>query len=161
MVAVLLLGASPVSASHQGAMAYKGAETLELVSVAPNVARCGAAPNVEATFEGQGIDTAGGVFTVDASGCQNPTTGQIFDLVAVDSYATGDSVTIAASSFFLVFDPQICVSATAGPVAYTVAGGTGAFAGATGGGVFEFISNDPSCSGVLAPAFVAFAGFIQ
>lgn len=161
ITATLLLGAGPVSASGGGQLHYKGAETLELVSVGPNPARCGAAPNFEAVFEGEGIDTAGGIFTVVSSGCQNIETGEVFDLVAVDTYASGDSVTIEAASFLLVFDPQTCASSNVAPVPYTIAGGTGAFAGATGGGKFDFASNDPNCNGEIAPAYVWFRGKIK
>lgn len=166
LTAVVLLGASAVSAHGGGddddeAQRYKGSETLVLVSVAPNAARCGDYPNFEATFEGSGIDTAGGIFTVVSSGCQNIATGQVFDLVATDTYATGDAVSIEADDFFLVFDPQTCVSSNVDPVRYRIAGGSGAFAGATGGGKFDFASNDPSCNGELAPAFVWFHGKVR
>jgi hypothetical protein len=166
LIAVALSGANAVSAHGGGggdddAQRYKGSETLVLVSVAPNAARCGAYPNFEAAFEGSGIDTAGGVFTVTASGCQNISNGHVFDLVAIDSYASGDSITIEAEDFFLVFDPQTCVSSNVDPVRYDIAGGSGAFAGATGGGKFDFASNDPGCNGELAPAFVWFHGKVR
>lgn len=139
---------------------YKGSETLELVSVGPNLARCGAHPNVEAQFEGDGIDTSGGVFSVESSGCQNVATGEIFDLVAVDTYVDGSSVQIDAASFTLVFDPATCVSTNALPVFYVVSNGTGQFAGAGGFGLFEFASNDPNCNGELAPSYVWFRGLV-
>jgi hypothetical protein len=165
----LLLGANVVSGGQEDdddddddeAQRYKGSETLELVSVAPNLARCGDVPNFEAVFEGSGIDTAGGVFTVVSSGCQNIATGLVFDLVATDTYANGDSVNIEADPFFLVFDPQICVSSNVDPVRYKIKGGTGAFAGAKGGGKFDFASNDPNCNGQLSPSFVWFKGKIR
>lgn len=144
-----------------GGLHYKGSETLSLVSVAPNLERCGEAPNFEAVFEGSGIDTAGGVFTVESSGCQNVATGLVFDLVATDTYANGDSVDIVADSFTLVFDPETCVSSTVDSVHFDIDGGTGAFAGASGGGKFDFASNDPACSGVISPAFVWFRGKIH
>lgn len=137
---------------------YKGSESLNLISVGIDLDRCGDFPNFEAVFEGQGIDTAGGLFSVVSSGCQNIETGEVFDLVAVDTYANGDSVTIEASSFFLEFDPQTCASATVDPVHYTIAGGTGSFAGVMGHGKFEFASNDSACNGEIAPAFVWFHG---
>ena len=174
LTAVTILGTNAVSAHGGGgggghhhddddddAQRYKGSETLVLVSVAPNAARCGNYPNFEATFEGSGIDTAGGVFTVVSTGCQNIANGRVFDLVAVDSYASGDSVTIEAEDFFLVFDAQTCVSSNVDPVRYRIAGGTGAFAGASGGGKFDFASNDPACNGELAPAFVWFQGKVR
>lgn len=164
VAASLLLGANVVSAGHDDddeAQRYKGSESLALVSVAPNLERCGDFPNFEAVFEGQGIDTAGGVFTVTASGCQNVATGLVFDLTAVDTYANGDTVNIVADEFYFVFDPQTCVSTNDEPVRYWIDGGTGAFAGADGGGKFEIASNDPSCNGVLAPAFVWFRGRVR
>jgi hypothetical protein len=40
---------------------YKGGSTFNLVGAAPNVARCGPAPeNIELSFTGSGIDTEGG-----------------------------------------------------------------------------------------------------
>lgn len=161
LIAALGLGAGPVNAGWGGYEKYKGAESLDLVSVGVNEARCGAPPNFEAVFEGEGIDTAGGVFTVVSSGCQNIATGEVFDLIAVDTYANGDSVTIEAGSFSLVFDPQTCASANVAPVFYEIAGGTGAFSGAQGCGTFDFVSNDPACNGEIAPAFVWFNGKIK
>lgn len=137
---------------------YKGSEALDLVAVAPNPARCGDFPNFEAQFEGQGIDTAGGIFDVTASGCQNIQTGKVFDLVAVDTYADGSTVTIEASTFFFQFDPSTCVSTNALPVPYEIADGTGQFATVTGGGFFNIANNDPSCNGEIAPGFVWFGG---
>lgn len=161
LIAALGLGAGPVNAGWGDYEKYKGAETLDLVSVGVNEARCGAPPNFEAVFEGEGIDTAGGVFTVVSSGCQNIATGEVFDLTAVDTYANGDSVTIEAEDFTLVFDPQTCASSNVWPVFYDIAGGTGAFAGAQGYGTFDFASNDPACNGEIAPAFVWFKGKIK
>lgn len=162
LAATLLLGTSPALADDDDeAQRYKGSETLDLVSVGLNPARCGEAPNFEAMYEGFGIDTAGGVFTVVSSGCQNIATGEVFDLVAVDTYANGDSMNIEADSFFLVFDPMTCVSSNIDPVRYRIKGGTGAFAGAKGGGRFEIASNDPSCNGEISPAFVWFRGRIR
>jgi len=164
VAASLVLGTNAVPAhadDDDEALPYKGSETLALVSVAPNPARCGDFPNFEAVFEGSGIDTAGGVFTVVSSGCQNIQTGYVFDLVAVDTYANGDSVNIVADDFFFVFDPQTCVSSNADPVRYWIDGGTGAFAGATGRGKFDIASNDPSCNGVVAPSFVWFRGKVR
>ena len=156
---------SPVSAGIEAEgwptlAPYKGSETLELLSVAPNPARCGGFPNFEAQFAGQGIDTAGGIFDVEASGCQNIETGEVFDLVAVDTYADGSSVTIVTFSFTLGLDPDTCVSTNSLPVFYTVGEGTGEFAGTTGFGVFEFASNEPTCSGEVTPAYVWFTGLV-
>ncbi|MEX1366621.1 MAG: hypothetical protein AB1Z98_26080 [Nannocystaceae bacterium] len=146
---------------ESGSQRYNGAETLNLVGVAPNPARCGAAPVFELSFEGEGVDTAGGAFEVTASACQNTATGEVFDLVAIDTYFTGDSVTIRSDPFFLVPDPQTCLSANDGRVKYDIDGGTGAFAGARGGGRYDIVINDPACSGSLTPAFVSFRGRIK
>ncbi len=145
----------------QGALKYKGAESLELVSVAPNLARCGDFPNFEAHFIGEGIDEAGGLFTATSSGCQNVATGEVFDLTAVDTYADGSTVNIVAGSFTLSFNPATCASSNTSPILYFIDGGTGQFAGASGVGLFNFLSNDPSCNGELAPAFVYFEGVVN
>jgi hypothetical protein len=136
---------------------YKGTANLSIVSVGPNVARCGNAPNIELIFEGSGLDTAGGITSVESSACQNPTTGEVFDLVAVDTYATG-SLEIVSEDFFLVFDPQTCVSTNIDRVKFDVGGGTGAFAGVTGGGTYDIAIDDPACSGEVVPASVWFHG---
>ncbi len=161
---VLLLGgavaASPAQAGN-GAQKYKGSVALNVVSVAPNIPRCGEAPNVEAQFQGGGLDTGGGLVTVDATGCQNLDTGEVFDLIAVDTYADGNSINIVADSFFLVPNPQTCVSSNAEPVRFWIDGGTGLFDGATGGGKFDFATNDPGCNGEVEPAFIWFKGKIK
>lgn len=162
--ALLLLAGTigSASADDEGEwQKYNGAESLSLVSVAPNPARCGAAPNFELTFAGEGVDTAGGAFTVVSSACQNTATGEVFDLVAVDTYFTGDSVTITSEPFFLVPNPQTCTSANDGPVRYEVGNGTGIFAGIEGRGRYDLVLNDPACSGALTPAFVSFRGKIR
>ncbi len=164
LTGTLATTSTPASAFGGGAWGgtpYKGSETLELVSVAPNPERCGEFPNFEAHFSGEGIDTSGGVFTVDSSGCQNISTGEVFDLTAVDIYADGSSVNIQAASFTLGFDPDTCVSTNAYPVFYVVAGGTGEFAEASGFGWFEFASNDPACNGEMAPSYVWFRGIVN
>lgn len=175
LAAALLLGTAPASASgghhhhhhHDGDdddgapdFGYKGSAALSLISVSENVERCGSAPVVELTFEGAGIDTAGGNTTIESSACQNTATGEVFDLVAVDTYASG-SVNIASETFFLVFNPETCASSSLESVRFDVDGGTGAFAGASGGGKFDIALNDPSCNGEVTPAYVWFRGHID
>lgn len=141
---------------------WKGASMLTPVNVGPNVARCGAFPaNVEVTFTGSGIDTGGGIFTSAASSCTNTTTGLIFDLKSTDTYQNGDSILIETDPFTPVLNPATCVSANVQAVKFTVGGGTGAYAGATGQGRFHLASNDPACNGLLVPARVSFEGVLQ
>ena len=159
---MVTIGAEPAVAHHdEGWQRYGGAESLALVSAAPNPARCGAAPNLELSFEGQGADTAGGAFTVVSSACQNMATGEVFDLEAVDSYFGGDSVTITSESFYLVPNLQTCTAANDGPVRYEVSAGTGLFAGVEGRGKYDIVINDVGCSGTAAPAFVSFRGKLR
>ncbi|HEX5883321.1 MAG TPA: hypothetical protein VFY67_02135 [Pyrinomonadaceae bacterium] len=141
---------------------WKGASQLAPVAVGPNVARCGAFPeNIEIQFSGSGIDTGGGIFTSAASTCTNTTTGLIFDLKSTDTYVNGDAVLIETDPFTPVLDPATCVSTNTQAVKFTVAGGTGAYAGATGHGRFHLASNEPTCNGIAAPARVSFEGVLQ
>ena len=141
---------------------WKGASQLTPVSVAPNPARCGAFPeNIEITFSGSGIDTGGGIFTSAASTCTNTTTGLIFDLKSTDTYQNGDAVFIETDPFTPVLDPATCVSTNTQAVKFSVAGGTGAYAGATGNGRFHLASNEPTCNGIAAPARVSFEGVLK
>jgi len=137
---------------------YKGTASLDIVSVAPNPGRCGAAPNMELMFEGSGLDTAGGITSIESSACQNLETGEVFDLVATDTYPDGDTINIVSDSFFFVLDPDTCVSTNIDPVDFDVDGGTGIFAGAWGSGEYDISFNDPACNGVITPAFIAFKG---
>lgn len=141
---------------------WKGASMLTPVNVGPNVARCGSFPeNVEITFTGSGIDTGGGIFTSAASTCTNTITGLIFDLKSTDTYQNGDSVLILTDPFTPVLNPATCVSANVQAVKFSVGGGTGKYAGATGHGRFHLANNDPACNGLLVPARVSFEGVLQ
>lgn len=141
---------------------WKGASQLTPTGAGPNVARCGAFPeNIEITFTGSGIDTGGGIFTSAASTCTNTTTGLIFDLKSTDTYQNGDAVFIATDPFTPVLNPATCVSTNTQAVRFSVAGGTGAYAGATGQGRFHLASNEPSCNGLAVPARVSFEGVLQ
>jgi hypothetical protein len=141
---------------------HRGASMLTVAAVAPNIARCGAfPPNVEVQFTGQGTDTGGGPFTSAASACQNVITNEVFDLISVDTYWTGDSITILSEPFFLVPNPTTCLATNPSPVKYSLPGGTGIFANAIGSGTYHIYVTDPVCSGVTLPAQVAFEGKIK
>ena len=142
---------------------YKGGSTFNLVGAAPNVARCGAFPqNVELSFQGGGTDTEGGINTAVFSACTNTTTNEVFDLKATDTYtSTGDQVFIEGDSFVQVVNPANCVGSNSHGVNFRVTGGTGAYAGATGGGQFHLVSNLTPCNGQVAPAQVFFQGWIK
>jgi hypothetical protein len=134
---------------------------LTVAGVAPNVARCGAFPNVEVQFTGQGTDTGGGPFTSAASACQNIVTNEVFDLISVDTYWTGSSITILSEPFVLMLNPATCLATNSSPVKYTLPGGTGIFANSIGEGRYHIYVTDASCSGVTLPAQVAFEGKIK
>ena len=142
---------------------YKGGSTFNLVSAGPNVARCGSFPeNIELSFEGSGIDTAGGYNTAVFSACTNTTTNLVFDLKATDTYVqTGDQVFIEGDPFVLAPNPDNCVASNAQGVKFRVAGGTGEYAGATGNGHFHITSNVTPCNGLVLPAQVWFDGVIN
>lgn len=162
LAASALLDPNAVSASNnQNINDYKGAATLFVVSVGPNAERCGDAPVFEVIFEGSGIDTAGGITTIESSACQNVATGEVFDLVAVDTYANGDTVIIESDTFFLELDPDTCTSTNTEKVHFDIGGGTGTYANATGGGKYDIALNDPNCNGVVTPAYIWFRGKLR
>lgn len=141
---------------------WKGASQLTPTGAGPNPARCGPFPaNVEVTFTGGGIDTGGGIFDRAAWACTNTTTGLIFDLKSTDTYHSGGAVFIETDPFTPVLNPATCVSTNVQAVGFRVAGGTGAYAGATGLGRFHLSSVDPACSGLAVPARVSFEGVLQ
>jgi hypothetical protein len=142
---------------------WKGAESFSLTNAGPNVARCGAFPeNIELTFSGSGIDTEGGLFDVTASACTNTVTNEIFDLKATDTFVqSGDQIFIEADSFVQVINPANCVATNSHAVSARVAGGTGAYAGATGNARFNFANNLTPCNGQNAPAHVWFEGVVM
>ena len=142
---------------------YKGGSSFNLAGAAPNVARCGAFPeNLELSFTGGGTDTEGGLNTAVFSACTNTTTNLVFDLKAIDTYVqTGDQVFIEGDSFVQVVNPANCVASNSHGVNFRVTGGTGAYAGATGGGKFHLVSNLTPCNGQVAPAQVTFEGWLK
>lgn len=141
---------------------YKGASAFNFVGAAPNVARCGAFPeNIELSFEGAGVDTEGGYNTAVFSACTNTTTNRVFDLKAEDTYLNGDKVFIEGDAFFQVINPANCTGSNAHGVNFRVAGGTGAYAGATGGGRFNLFSNLTPCNGQVVPSMVSFEGWLK
>ena len=141
---------------------YKGASSFNLVGVAPNVARCGAFPeNIELSFEGSGVDTEGGYNTAVFSACANTVTNRVTDLRAVDSYLDGDQVFIEGDSFVQVINPANCTASNSHGVNFRVTGGTGKYAGATGGGRFNLFSNLTPCNGQVVPAMVSFEGWLK
>lgn len=166
LVTIISVGAGlflTVEASAGRIADWKGAETFTQTSLVPNPTRCGAAPpSLQATFAGTGVDTAGGTFTVTTSGCLNTETMRISDLEATDTYVGGaGSVLIAPDDFTLVVDPETCVGTNEAPVAFRVAGGTGEYEGARGGGHFDFALNWTPCNGVTQPTHVWFRGTIE
>jgi hypothetical protein len=165
LVAVLgmpaLVGPVPAAGAVRGA-AWKGAETLTPVALIPNFGRCGSLPNLEARYAGVGIDTGGGAFSVIASGCLNLGALRVFDMEVTDTYtATLDRVRIEPDDFTLVLDSATCVASNPVPIAFRVAGGTGRFKGARGGGHFDFALNHPACNGLVIPAHIWFHGQIR
>lgn len=141
---------------------YKGASAFNFIGAAPNVARCGAFPeNIELSFQGAGVDTEGGYNTAVFSACTNTTTNLVFDLKAEDTYLSGDKVFIEGDSFVQAINLNNCTGSTSHGVNFRVAGGTGAYAGATGGGRFNLFSNLTPCNGQVVPATVSFEGWIK
>ena len=141
---------------------YKGGSSFNLVGAAPNVARCGAFPeNIELSFTGGGIDTEGGLNTAVFSACTNTTTNLVFDLRATDTYVNGDQVFIEGDPFVLAPDPAKCMASNAHGVNFRVAGGTGAYVGATGSGKFHITTNLTPCNGQVVPSQVWFDGWIK
>ena len=159
----LVIGGAPGAPAARKKAHWKGAETFEQTSVAPNPGRCGAfPPNVEATFAGSGVDTVGGAFDVRVSACLDTGALHIFDLEATDIYVqSGDSIEIAPDDFTLVLDPATCTATNSRPVRFRVAGGTGAYEGARGGGTSDFALNWGPCNGLVTPTYLWFRGHIK
>jgi hypothetical protein len=139
---------------------WKGAETLNPISVAPNLARCGAFPrNLEARLAGSGVDTNGGPYLVTASGCLDTRANVIFDLEATDTYLRSrEALRIAPDDVALDVDPQTCVGASRQPTGFRVAGGTGSYARARGSGSYTLVMTMPGCLGPQSPAHIWFTG---
>jgi hypothetical protein len=160
-LASVVTGASqPVSAERPD---WKGAETFAPVSIGPNPVRCGVLPRqLEARFLGSGIDTSGGPYTVSASGCLDSEANVLFDLEATDTYLrTGDSLRIAPADVALDVNPVTCTATNREPVRFDVAGGTGAYAGASGGGSYDIAFTLPTCPGPQTAVHVWFRGHLQ
>ena len=141
---------------------WKGAETLNPISVAPNLARCGAFPrNLEARLAGTGIDTNGGPYVVTASGCLDTRANVLFDLKATDTYLRSrEALFIAPDDLTLDVDPQTCVGANREPAGFEVAGGTGRYSQARGAGTYTLVMTMPGCLGPQAPAQIWFTGVL-
>ncbi len=139
---------------------WKGAETLAPVGIGPDLARCGVFPrHLEAHFVGSGLDTAGGPYAVSASGCLDSEANVLFDLEATDTYlGTGHSLRIAPADVALDVNPATCTATNGAPVRFAVAGGTGAYAGATGGGSFDIAFTLPTCPGPQTAVHIWFRG---
>jgi hypothetical protein len=165
LIASQILGGSKAAAppDNRTNPDYKGGSTFNFVGAAPNVARCGPAPeNIELSFTGSGIDTEGGFNTAVFSACTNTVTNLVFDLKATDTYVqSGDQVFIEGEPFVQTVDPVTCVATNSKAVKFRVAGGTGGHAGATGNGSFHITSNVTPCNGLVLPAQVWFEGVIR
>jgi hypothetical protein len=161
LVGTVIAAVPAFADSALGTQEHRGASMLNVVAVVPNPDRCGPfPPNVELQFTGEGTDTGGGPFTSVASACQDTATGAVFDLQSVDTYAAGGSITILSEPFILAPGGAPCLATNDKPVKYTLPGGTGAFAQATGEGTYNIYVTLPGC-GVGLPALVAFEGKIK
>jgi hypothetical protein len=164
LVAGTVIVAGPVIGSAAAAGAdrpgWKGAETFTPVGIGPNPARCGAFPrHLEAHFVGSGIDTRGGPYAVSASGCLDTQANVLFDLEATDTYlGSGDSLRIVPADVSLDVNPATCSATNREPVRFHVAGGTGAYAGASGGGSYDLAFTLPTCLGPQAAGHIWFRG---
>jgi hypothetical protein len=143
--------------------AWKGAETFAPVTIGPNEARCGAFPrNVEARFAGSGIDTNGGPFAVTASGCLDTEAAVVSHLEATDTYArTGDAVQIVPADAVLSVNAETCVATNVDPVPFSVGGGTGRYANASGSGTYDLAFPMPGCAGPPQTVHVWFTGSLS
>jgi hypothetical protein len=150
----------PATGEATSSARWKGAESMTPVALRPDVERCGdPSAALEARFAGEGIDNAGGPFSVAASGCLDPNRLRIFDLEATDTFLDGSgSLLITPHDAALVLDEDTCVATNVRPVPFVVTGGTGAFASATGRGTFHIALSWPPCGGIPAPARVWFSG---
>ncbi|MDP8930927.1 MAG: hypothetical protein M3O70_20735 [Actinomycetota bacterium] len=163
VLVVLAVGTAQVGASPTREERWKGAETLELVTIGPALDRCGPPPiYLEGRFVGTGLDSIGGAFVVAASGCLDTQALRLFDLEATDTFtASGASLTIVPEDVDLDLNTSTCVAVNRQPVPFTVAAGTGALEGAAGHGTFDLALSYPPCGGAAQPAHVWFKGVLQ
>lgn len=162
IVAVSGATAATVAASG-GRPGWKGAETFAPTSIGPNPSRCGDFPrNLQASFAGSGIDTLGGPFTVSVSGCLDTETNVLTDLESTDTYLrSGDALRVEPGDVALHVDPTTCVATNRVPVPFDVVGGTGAYAGARGGGHYDIAFTLPTCPGPQQAVHVWFGGHLH
>lgn len=159
-LAVLAVGMSEVGAAREPRAAWKGAETLQPIALAPSPERCGPPPvNLEGRFTGTGLDSVGGAFVVTASGCLDTEALRLFDLEATDTYSrSGASLKILPDDVELRLDPSTCIAVNRRPVPFKVGGGTGLLEDATGHGTFHIALSYPPCGGTDQPAHLWFKG---
>lgn len=81
--------------------------------------------------------------------------------MSVDTYLAGGSITILSEPFILAPSQAPCLATNDQPVKYTLPGGTGPFANATGKGTYHIYVTDAECSGTALPALVSFEGKIK
>lgn len=161
-----LVGTIPLwdgAVAGAGSNRWKGAETAVPVAIGPNERRCGAFPrNIEAHFAGSGIDTFGGPFEVQFSGCLDTEALVLSDIESTDTYLrTGDSIDIVPADAPLELDPVACTVTNIRPQRFDVVGGTGALTAARGGGLYDLAFTLPTCPGPQQAVHVWFDGTID
>ena len=128
-VVLLCLGSAVVARAD--AITFVGSrDTANGPPAAPNLGRCGAAPNVLVTLAGAGSSNLGS-FTANDSHCTNPTlpTGNVFDGRFAWDFGGGNTLLGTFSGTVTLPPVQGVAPFTE---TFTVTGGTGLFAGASG-----------------------------
>ena len=163
LVAIFAVGTEQGGAARAASPAWKGAETLNPLSLAPAPLRCGPPPTyLEGRFAGSGLDSVGGAFTVTASGCLDTEKLRLFDMEATDTFvSSGDSIVILPGDVDLVLNADTCVAVNRRPVPFRTGSATGSLQGASGQGTFHIALSYPPCGGALLPAHVWFDGTLH
>ena len=125
---VLCLGAASVARADT--ITFTGSRSAaNIPPAAPNVGRCGAAPNLLISgIMGTGTSNLG-AFTTEESNCVNPITGSLFNGLFTFDFASGNTL-FGTTSGTVTLPPINGVAPNS--LIFSITGGTGTFSGATG-----------------------------
>lgn len=125
---VLCLGAAAVTRADT--ISFTGSRSAaNIPPAAPNIGRCGAAPNLLISgIMGTGTSNLGAFTTVE-SNCVNPITGTLSNGLFTFDFANGSTL-FGTTSGTVILPPINGIAPNS--LIFSITGGTGLFAGATG-----------------------------
>jgi hypothetical protein len=131
LLSIALVGGSSAPSAKAAIIGFTGTiDGANVPPAAPNIPRCGPVPpNILLTFPVLAGASNLGPFSQIGSNCLDVTTGNLFNGISTFTFEGGDS-------FFATYTGTIVLPVTAAgspsTLNYTLTGGTGAYAGATG-----------------------------